>query len=379
MARALVLGGGFGGISAALELRRLLGAGHDVTLVDEGTAFRMGLGNLWLLDGRRKVGEGRRALRDLESKGIQVRKGVVQDIDVAQRSAVVDGETLQSDGLVVALGMRLAPEATPGFDLTHNVYDEAGAAAFAAALQEFRGGRLLIQVCGLPFKCPPAPYEAALIAADVLRRRGVKADIHLATPEAHPLPVAPPEFGGRLLPILEAAGITYHPNCKPARFVDGAVEWENGSRQSFDLAAAVPIHQAPQVIARTGLAGPSGFIPVDAHTMQTKAAGVYGVGDVAAVPLPNGKVAPKAGMLAEAQGRAAASHLARGILGSGKATDFAGRGTCFIELGNGQAIPAEGDFFAAPQPRFAFQPASTQGLQEKQRFEADRLKAWFGA
>jgi NADPH-dependent 2,4-dienoyl-CoA reductase/sulfur reductase-like enzyme len=49
-----------------------------------------------------------------------------------------------------------------------------------------------------------------------------------------------------------------------------------------------------------------------------------------------------------------------------------------IELGDGKAIPAEGEFFATPHPRFTFGPASPDGLRDKQRFEADRLAAWFG-
>ena len=192
MAKVLVLGAGFGGISAALELRRLL-PNLDVTLIDEGSTFRMGLGNLWVLDGRRQVGEGQRPLTALRDRGIQVKRGLVEAINAAERTVTVDGAQLRADGIILALGARLAPEATPGFAAVHNLYDESGAAAFNKALQGFAGGRILIQVCALPFKCPPAPYEAALLVADLLRKRGIKAEIHLATPEPHPLPVAPPE------------------------------------------------------------------------------------------------------------------------------------------------------------------------------------------
>lgn len=378
MARILVLGGGFGGIAAALELRQRLPRRDDVILVDEGATFRMGLGNLWLVDGRRKIGDGQRPLTALQTKGIKVKQGRIEAIDAAQRTVTFNGASLRADGIIIALGAQLTPEATPGFAAVHNLYEEAGARAFGKALQDFEGGRVLLQMCGLPFKCPPAPYEAAMLAADVLRRRGVEAEIHLATPEPHPLPVAPPEVGNALLPLLDAAGVHYHPGCKPTRFTGGNVEWENGKSLSFDLGAGVPVHKAPAVVG-AHLAGPSGFIPVDPATLRTKFPGVYAVGDVAAVPLPNGKVAPKAGVLAESQGRAAASHLAMELGVTGAATAFDGRGTCFIELGGGRAIPAEGEFFATPQPRFTFREASAQGLRDKERFEADRLNAWFGS
>lgn len=377
MADAIVLGAGFGGISAALELRRRLGPKDTVTIVDEGTTFRMGLGNLWLLDGRRKVGEGRRDLAELGAQGIRVKHGRVEAIDAGRRAAKVNGEWLASEGLVIALGARLAPEVTPGFEGVANLYDEDGAADFAAQLQRFKAGRVLIQICGLPFKCPPAPYEAAMIVADEMHRRGVKADIHLATPEPHPLPVAPPEVGGQLLPLLEAANITYHPGKKPLGFADGRVEWEGGTGLDFDLAAAVPVHKAPTVVETSSLAGPQGFIPVDPATLRTKAAGIYAVGDACALPLPNGKMIPKAGILAESQGRVAAGHLSRELQGGDAGPSFDGHGTCFIEIGKGQAIPARGSFFAQPNPSFDFDDASPQGLADKQRFEAERLEAWF--
>lgn len=377
MAHALVLGGGFGGINAALELRRLLGSGHDVTLVDEGDKFRMGLRNLWAIDGRPAADDGSRPLSALEAKGIRVVRGQVQAINSERRTAVVGGKEILADGLIIALGARLAPEATPGFPTRHNLYDPAGAAAFGKALQAFSGGRVLIQVCGMPFKCPPAPYEAALLAADMLHRRDVKAEVHLATPEPHPLPVAPPEFGNRMLPVLADAGVTYHPGRKPVRFSEGAVEFEGGEPLAFDLVAAVPVHKAPAAVEASGLTGPSGYVPVDAKTMSTKAAAVYAVGDVCAISLPNGKLMPKAGVLAESQGRCAATHLAGELTGRRSDATFDGKGTCFIETGNGKAIPVDGDFLATPHPRFTFRDASKGGLHEKEAFEAERLKAWF--
>lgn len=378
MAHVLVLGAGFGGISAALEAHRLLGAGHRVTLVDEGTSFRMGLGKLWVMDGRRRRGEGHRPLAALRARGIDVVHGRVGAIDPEALTATVDGKTLKADGIVVALGARLAPEATSGFAAVHNLYEEAGAEAFGHRLRQVRDGTVLIQVCGMPFKCPPAPYEAAMLAAEVLRKAGSKAKVHLATPEPHPLPVAPPEMGGRLLPMLHDAGVTYHPGCKPTKFEQGRVHWENGQDLAFDAAAAVPVHKVAAAVEGSSLAGSSGFIPVDPATLQTRFPRVHAVGDVCAVLLENGKAMPKAGVLAERQGRAAAAYLVHDLTGKGSPKPFEAIGTCYIETGGGKAVPAEGHFFDLPNPSFRFKDPSAAGLKEKERFETDRLREWFG-
>ena len=378
MVHVLVLGAGFGGISAALEAHRLLGAGHRVTLVDEGTSFRMGLGKLWMMDGRRRRGEGHRPLASLRSRGIEVLHGRVTGIDPEALAATVDGKTIAADGIIVALGARLAPEATPGIAAVHNLYEEAGAEAFGNQLRGLAGGTVLIQVCGMPFKCPPAPYEAAMLAADMLRRAGSKATVHLATPEPHPLPVAPPEMGGRLLPMLHDAGVTYHPGCKPVKFEKGRVHWENGQGLDFDAAAAVPVHKVAAAVEASTLAGPNGYIPVEPATLRTRFPRVHAVGDVCAVLLENGKAMPKAGVLAERQGRAAAAYLVHDLTGKGSPKPFEAIGTCYIETGAGKAVPAEGHFFDLPNPSFKFQDASAAGLREKEKFEADRLREWFG-
>lgn len=378
MTHVLVLGAGFGGISAALEAHRLLGAGHRVTLVDEGASFRMGLGKLWMMDGRRRRGEGHRPLAALRSHGIEVLQGRITGIDPEARTATVDGKTIGADGIIVALGARLAPEATPGLAAVHNLYEEAGAEAFGRRLREVRDGTLLIQVCGMPFKCPPAPYEAAMLAADMLRRAGSKAKVHLATPEPHPLPVAPPEVGGRLLPMLRDAGVEYHPGCKPVKFENGRVHWENGQGLAFDAAAAVPVHKVAAAVEASKLAGPNGYVPVEPATLRTRWPRVHAVGDVSALPLQNGKALPKAGVLAEAQGRTAAAHLVHDLAGKGSPKPFEAIGTCYIETGSGKAVPAEGHFFDLPNPSFRFKDPSAAGLKEKERFESDRLREWFG-
>lgn len=383
MAEILILGTGFGGITAALELQSHVQGAHRITLVDQKSHFVMGLAKLWALDGRRPIEAGRRPLDALKAKGIHLVRGRVEKIDLDHKTVLVGTEALRYDYLILALGAETDPHGIPGFESVYNLYDETSVTALAKALQTFAGGRVLLFVTSTPFKCPPAPYEAAMLISSYLHKRGLegKLQMRLTTPEPHPLPVAPSEYGDKIMIHLTSHSIDYQPGQKP-KAVHGAervVEYESSARHNYHLAIGVPVHRAPAVVRAAGLVGPSGWIPVDPHTFATQHANVWAVGDVAGAPLANGKALPKAGVLAEGQARVVAQNLAAMLHHKPHHARFDGKGTCFIELGSGNAIEAEGDFYASPQPRFTFKEPGEEGLAAKRAFEADRLRAWFGS
>lgn len=379
--RVLILGGGFGGLTVATDLAARRVPGLQVTLVDQRPNYVMGLAKLWALDGRRPLEAARQEYRRLQGRGIEFVRGVVRAIDVANRKVDVDGRALGYDSLVVALGAEYAPERLPGFAPNMDLYAEAGVEHLRRQLEALRSGQVLVLVSSLPFKCPPAPYEAALLVDAMLRRRGVRSQVRigLATPESHPLPVAPPEYGSQLARLLEQKGIQYHPNHVPLSIEEKGriVHFNNGATLPFDVLLGVPPHRAPAIVRQAGLADDTGWIPAEPKTLKTRFPSVWAIGDVAAVKLPNGKLLPKAGTLAAGEGRVVASQIAAEAGGGAEVRPFDGRGVCFIETGDGGAIPAQGHFFEEP-PRFDLQPPSLQGLREKEGFERNHLKAWFG-
>jgi sulfide:quinone oxidoreductase len=287
-------------------------------------------------------------------------------------------QRISADALVIALGAELASDTIPGFQQhAHNVYDPQEIPRASQALMDFRGGKLLIGVFGVPYKCPPAPYEMALLIRESLKARGIKADIEVFTPQ----PVSMPLLGQAGCDIIESRladnGITFLPNRKATAIEAGEVVFAN-ERRSYDLLFGVPPHRPPAVVRESGLVGKSGWVSVNSRTLETPFPGVYAVGDVVQIAMSNGKPLPKAGVFAEAMGETAADRIAATFTEQEPEATFSGEGGCYLEVGSGQAMMVKGHFLAVPEPEIALTEASSQNLEEKHSFESGRLKTWFG-
>ncbi len=352
--KVLVLGGGTGGLTAANELRRLLGPQHRVVLIDQQSDHRFAPSFLWVMTGARRSGQATRALATLLSPGVELVQGKVTGIDPDRKAVFVGHNEHSYDTLVIALGAELDPASFPGYvEAAHDFFDLDGAAGLAETLSTFAGGRVVVAVTTLPYKCPAAPYEAALLIEDHLRKRGLRerSEVVVFTPEPQPMPVAGPVLGAAVSQLLAARGIALH-TVRPLASIDAAAHelvFADGARERFDLLAAVPPHRAPDAVRGSSLAGQTGWIAVDPGTLRTKYDEVYAIGDVASITLANGKPLPKAGVFAHAEGAVVAREIAASF-GGPAAHAFDGKGYCWVELGGGRAAFAEGDFYATPAP-----------------------------
>ncbi|WP_297902740.1 FAD/NAD(P)-binding oxidoreductase [Metallibacterium sp.] len=355
----VVLGGGVGGLVAASALRKHLPRAHRVVLVDREREHLYAPSLLWLMVGLREAVSIKRPLARLQRKGIQVRLGEVEKIDPETRRVTVSGEILDADYLVVALGAELAAEAVPGLrEAGHDFYTLAGAEGLRAALGSLRRGRVVVLTAAPAYKCPAAPYEAALLIDAFYRKRGLHdaVAIEVFAAEPGPMAVAGPETSAAVKQLLAAKGIAYHPEHQVTS-VDAAAKqivFANGANTGFDLLAYVPPHRAPRVVRESALAGETGWIAVDRHTLGTHFPRVFAIGDVVSIPLQLGKPLPKAGVFAHAEAEVVAKNIASLILDRDASDRFDGHGACFIENGNGQAGYGGGDFYAEPKPIVKF-------------------------
>ncbi len=377
----LILGAGVGGLVAAHRLRRMLGKDHRVVLVDRSPIYTFTPSFPWVMIGQR---DGRRISRDLrvlQKKGIEFRAAEVQQLDLANKKVVLDGAEETYDYLIIALGAQYSSEEIPGLGQTWTFYHLEGAEGLRERIPEVRSGRIALVASALPYKCPPAPYEGALLLDHYFRRKKLRddIDIHVYSPEAVPLKAAGEHVGQGVLELLTARGIGFTGGAKltavdhPGR----RLQFADGSEAGADMVIATPVHNLPDVLKGSGIVGEHGWIAVDRETLATAADDVYAIGDVTAVPLDGGLALPKAGVFAHGEAEVVARNIVAEIDGADPIWAFGGQGACFLETGGGKAAYVTGHFFAEPGPDVVLRHPSRFWHWAKVGFERTWLWRWF--
>ena len=385
----LILGGGVGGLVTASELRRQLSREHRILLIDREAKHLHNPSLLWLMLGWREPEKIQANLRQLARQGIEFVQAEIETIDPRKRKvhSQLEGKYI-GDYMVIALGAQPAPELTPGFeDVAHSPYTLEGASHLRDALRKFQGGRIVITITGLPYRCPAAPYETAIMIHTYLKERGLRerVELQMITPEGIPMGTAGPEIAQAVKSMLTLRDIPYRPLTATQSIDVEAQELvlETDERVPFDLLVGVPPHRSPDVVRASGLANDAGWIPVDANTLATRFDGVYALGDVTTIPLPGRfnpdkpLVLPKAGVFAHKQAEVVAHNLVIEITGKGKPRAFDGFGGCFIELGDGRAGFAKGNFYNSQAPVVALHPPARRWHWVKGMIEKYWLWRWF--
>ena len=373
--RVVVLGAGFGGLELGTMLSEAVGEAVEVTVIDRTDSFVFGFSKLDVMFGRTTPDAVRVPYDEIAKPGVRVVRETVTAIDPEARRVTTDAGVHEADVLVVALGADYDMDATPGLAEGGNeFYSEEGAERLAGIVSEFSRGRAVIGVCDAPFKCPPAPSECALLLHDELTARGVRDDCEISFVLPLPSPVPPsPETSAALLKEFEERDISFVPGRRigsidPARSV---AVLDDGTEMGFDLFLGVPKHRAPDVVIESGMAE-NGYVPVDSATLRTRWDGVYALGDVATAGVP------KAGVFSESAARIVAQHLIAELGAGEEPGRYLGRGSCYIEFGEGRVARVDIDFLSGPEKTGTFNPPSVELAEEKREFGETRRARWFG-
>jgi sulfide:quinone oxidoreductase len=373
--RIVVLGAGFGGLELTTMLSEAFGDAIEVTLIDKSDSFYFGFSKLDVMFGHAVRDAVRLPYKKFVKPGVRLLQETITAVDPVARRVTTDRGTHEADFLVVALGADYDFAATPGMAEATEFYTLEGATRLGEMLPRFTQGRVLIAVGGAPFKCPPAPSEAALMMHDYLTTRGIRNACEITLILPLPVPVPPsPETSRALLAAFAERNITFVGD-REMKKVDTqrrVVTLEDSREFPYDLFLGVPAIRAPKMLEESGMTE-DGYVPVKPKTLETRFPDVYAVGDCAR------RGTPKAGVFAEGAARAVARALIARLRNEEIPVTHAGTGSCYIEFGGGRIGRVDVDFFSNPDhPVGKYYEPSVALRADKVHFGSSRRARWFG-
>jgi sulfide:quinone oxidoreductase len=358
MKRILILGGGVGGTLTAnlliKKLRRQVKAGEvTITVVDQTGQHTYQPGFMYIAMGGERADRLQRPERGLLDPRVGLVIGQVERIDeVTQTVHLADGQRLGYDQLVLATGSRIVPETIEHFDTeAQHFYTAEAALELRRALDAFTGGRIVIGIAGMPYKCPPAPLEVAFLIEAELRQRGLRqaSELHFCSPIGRAFTIE--SVSEMATPILEQKGIELHTffNVEAIDADRHVVQSLEGEELPYELLILVPPHKGQQFLMDSGLApAPGGWLPTDRATLQVGGRpNVYALGDATDLPLS------KAGSTAHFEAPVVTERIVAAIEGrevDRKRGDYLGKVMCFFEIGDGKGTLLQFDYEHPPRP-----------------------------
>jgi sulfide:quinone oxidoreductase len=351
--RLLVLGAGTAGTMIVNKLRRTLDTAEwDITVVDRDDVHPYQPGYLFLPFGTYAPDQIFRSRRSVLPSGVDFVIGDVDRVDgAADTVTLTDGRTLTYDYLVIASGASPRPDQTPGMlgdEWRRSIFDFytfEGAQALATALDGFDHRRLVVHITEMPIKCPVAPLEFTFLAEAWLRQKGLRDRVELVyvtpLPGAFTKPVASEHLGA----MLEERKIVLESDFMVERIdVERKALVSYDEREvPFDLLVTVPLNMGADFVERSGLGDELNYVPVDKHTLQSKAfANVFALGDASNIPTS------KAGSVAHFSVEVFVDNFKQLIAGKEMTGSFDGHANCFIESGDGKGLLIDFNYDTEP-------------------------------
>lgn len=354
MHRIVILGGGTGGTMLANLLAKKLGRDEaEIVLVTDRAAHTYQPGWLYVPFGRQDAAELQRPLARLLRNDIVLKVDPVERLDTDARTVHLgSGAALTYDTLVIATGANPHPELVPGFEgAVDHFYTEAAALRLQQKLANFAGGRIVIGVGGLPYKCPVAPLEFTFLLDEHLRQRGLrdKTEITYTFPVNAVFSI--PSVAALAEPRLRELGIAIETffNLETVDPVARELTSLEGTTLPYDLAVFVPPHRGARFLWGHPIAEPDGWVPVSRTTLRAeRAPGVWAFGDTTALPIS------KAGSAAHFQGATLVAQIVGAVRGTAideEAVAYDGHVMCFMEMGDDRATLIDFDYGRPPAPK----------------------------
>jgi len=357
MKKLVILGAGTAGTMVANKLSHVLN--HDnwkITIVDQHETHYYQPGFLFIPFGIYGKNDVIKPKRDYIPPGVEMIVSEIEQVvpDKNQVKLVKDNRILNYDYLIVATGTHPRPDETPGLtdngewrNTIHDFYTFEGAVALAKYLRSWQGGRLVVNIMEMPFKCPVAPLEFLFLADWHFTKLGIRDKVELSLVTPLPGAFTKPRATKILSGMLEEKGISVIPNFM-VEHVDPEqkllVSYEE-EEVPYDLLVTVPVNMGADYIERSGLGDELNHVPVDKHTfLSTKYDNIFALGDAANLPTS------KAGSVAHFAAEVFIENFVRYIDGLEMTEKFDGHANCYIESGFGKGILIDFNYDVEPLP-----------------------------
>jgi sulfide:quinone oxidoreductase len=354
MRRLLVLGAGTAGTMVVNKLRhRLDPADWEITVVDQSDRHFYQPGYLFIPFGTYTPEEVVKPRRQFVPDGVELVYGEIDRIVPEEGEVLLTGgRRLPYDYLVIATGVQPRPDQTPGMldggrwrESIFDFYTYDGAVALAKALRGFAGGRLVVHIVDMPIKCPVAPLEFAFLADAYFRRRGMRDRVELVyatpLPGAFTKPIASKLLGS----MLDERKIMLETDFLVEHVEDQTLVSYDEREIGFDLLVTVPLNMGADYVARSGLGNELNLVPVDRHTLLSKAyPNIFALGDASDIP------ASKAGSVAHFSVDVFTGNFLQHIRGEPMTGRFDGHANCFVESGGGKGLLIDFNYDTEPLP-----------------------------
>ncbi len=352
--RVVILGGGIGGTTVANRIRKALegevAAGQvQLALIDREGIHAYQPGYLMVVFDKMRPEEVRREEARLLHRSIQLIKGEVEKIDSPANKILLKGGTeVGYDILVIASGSVIHPELIPGFiEGAHSFYDLENAQKLRTALHGFAGGKIVVSVAGMPYKCPVAPLEVTFLLDDYLRTQGIrdKTEIHYTYP-------IPKVFGidtvaQPMQRLMSERGIQIHVpfNVDKIDAAGKTIKGVEGDVLPYDLLIAIPPHRGADFVGASGLGDKGNWIPTDRYLLRAEGKqNIFVLGDATNIPIS------KAGSTADYEAETVTQNVAALARGEAPTSRYEGRVYCWILTGLAQATYIKFDYLHPPHP-----------------------------